>query len=309
MTTRLRSLGRRGGPAVEWPTIALLIATYSAFGLLTWFAYALPWWTLLPLGGYVVCLHGSITHEAVHGHPTRSGAVNAALVFPNLVLWVPYLRYAHQHRVHHNDETLTDPFDDPESWFLTPKDWNDLNPATRWLLTANNTVAGRMLIGPFIALLRFVVGELRLIMRGDRRTIAAWLWHLPAVAVVLIWVMGVCNMSLTQYLLLFAWPGTSLTLLRSYAEHRAHSDPSGRTAVVEAHPLMSLLYLNNNLHAPHHAKPSLAWYLLPEEYQQNKEHYLVRNCGYLVEGYFTFLRENLFRPHQPVPHPHLQGKD
>ena len=309
MTTRLGNLGRHGGLAVEWPTIALLLATYSAFGLLTWFANALPWWLLLPIGGYVVCLHGSITHEAVHGHPTRNGALNAGLVFPNLVLWVPYLRYAHLHRVHHNDDTLTDPFDDPESWFLTPRDWSELAPQTRWLLTANNTLVGRMILGPFIAVLRFLVAEMRVIAKGDKRTVIAWLWHIPAVALVLIWVMGVCNISLVEYLLLFVWPGTSLTLLRSYAEHRAHPDPLGRTAVIEAHPLMGLLYLNNNLHAPHHANPSLAWYRLPEEYRKNRAHYLRRNRGYLVEGYRTFLNENLFRPHQPVPHPHLAGKD
>ena len=56
MTTRLEILGRRGGFAVEWPTIALLIATYCAFGLLTWYANLLPWWALLPLGGYVKML-------------------------------------------------------------------------------------------------------------------------------------------------------------------------------------------------------------------------------------------------------------
>ncbi len=308
MTTRLGMFGPSGRLAVEWPTIALLIATYTAFGLLTWFSGTLPWWILVPLGGYVVCLHGSITHEAVHSHPTRNSALNAALIFPNLVLWVPYLRYAHLHRVHHNDDTLTDPFDDPESWFLTPKHWDDLLRPARWLLTANNTLAGRMILGPWIALLRFAASESRLIMGGNWRVIVCWLWHLPAVAIVLIWVIGICEMSLTTYLLLFVWPGTSLTLLRSYAEHRAHDNPHGRTAVVEAHPVMALLYLNNNLHAPHHAKPALAWYDLPNEYRANKDSYLDRNCGYLVDGYSTFLRKYLLKPHQPVPHPYLSDQ-
>ncbi|MEM7427742.1 MAG: fatty acid desaturase [Pseudomonadota bacterium] len=308
MTTRLGTLGRRGVFAAEWPTIVLLMVTYAVFGLLTWFANQLPWWLLVPLGGYVVCLHGSLTHEAVHGHPTRNARLNAALVFPNLVLWVPYLRYAHLHRVHHTDETLTDPYDDPESAFLTPWDWSGLARPVRWLLTANNTLAGRMILGPWIALVRFVSSEISLLSKGDARVVSAWIWHLPAVVVVLIWTHAVCQVSLVDYILLFAWPGTSLTLLRSYAEHRAHEDPLGRTAVVEAHPLMSLLYLNNNLHAPHHARPALPWYELPAEYRDNRQTYLERNRGYLVRGYSTFLRKYLLRPHQPVPHPHIAGK-
>ena len=42
-----------------------------------------------------------------------------------------------------------------------------------------------------------------------------------AVALVLIWVMGICHIPLWQYLLLYVYPGLSLTLLRSFAEHRA----------------------------------------------------------------------------------------
>lgn len=309
MTTRLGNLGRRGALAVEWPTIVLLLATYAAFGLLTWYANHLPWWVLVPLGGYVVCLHGSLTHEAVHGHPTNNSTLNAALVFPNLMLWVPYLRYAYLHRVHHTDETLTDPYDDPESAFLTPWDWEVLAGPVRWLLTANNTLAGRMILGPWIAVIRFIASETGLFVSGDRKVLSAWLWHLPAIGVTLIWVIGICEISLLNYILLFVWPGTSLTLLRSYAEHRAHEDPLGRTAIIEAHPLLSLLYLNNNLHAPHHAQPALAWYELPAEYQANRENYLERNRGYLVKGYATFLRSYLLKPHQPVPHPHISREN
>ena len=37
--------------------------------------------------------------------------------------------------------------------------------------------------------------------------------------------------------------------------------------VVEACPLLALLYLNNNLHAAHHRWPRLPWYQLPQRWR------------------------------------------
>ena len=37
----------------------------------------------------LVTLHSSLQHEALHGHPTRSAALNEALVFPPLGLLFP----------------------------------------------------------------------------------------------------------------------------------------------------------------------------------------------------------------------------
>ena len=34
-----------------------------------------------------------------------------------LTLWLPYERYRHTHHVHHIDARLTDPLDDPESFY------------------------------------------------------------------------------------------------------------------------------------------------------------------------------------------------
>ena len=41
-------------------------------------------------------------------------------------------------------------------------------------------------------------------------------------------------MPLKQYLLIFVYPGFALILLRSFAEHREHQEPKGRTAIIEA---------------------------------------------------------------------------
>ncbi len=307
METSQGRLVRTKSEGVEWRTIWLILATYAAFAGLTWNADSLPWWLLMPLAGYVVCLHGSLAHEVVHGHPTGNKLLNEALIFPNLVLWVPFRRYAHLHRVHHNDDRLTDPYDDPESWFLAPRDWSEIWRPTKWLLTINNTVTGRMLIGPWVSVTRFVVTEVRAALSGNRRVVFAWLLHIPAVAVVLVWVLLVCDMTLIDYLIYFVWPGTSLTLLRSYAEHRAHEHPLGRTAVIETNWIMGLLYLNNNLHAAHHAHPSLAWFALPEEYHAKRSAYLERNKGYLITGYGKLVLGNLLRPHQPVSHPFINA--
>ena len=70
-------------PAVDWPTVHVGIATYVAYGLLTWHFHSLPWWSLPILGGYIVALHGSLQHEAVHGMPFRRRWMNAAFVFPS----------------------------------------------------------------------------------------------------------------------------------------------------------------------------------------------------------------------------------
>ena len=79
--------------------------------------------------------------------------------------------------------------------------------------------------------------------------------HCAALAIVLAWVIGVCDIPLYEYVLYYVYPGISFTLLRSFAEHQAENEVSDRIVAVEAHPLMALLYLNNNLHPAHHTEP------------------------------------------------------
>jgi len=290
---------------VEWPTVLVLALVYGSFAALTWFAAELPWWAVLLPGSYLVCLHGSLQHEAIHGHPTRHAGVNEALTFPSLGLWVPYRRYRRLHLLHHATEKLTDPFDDPESFYLDPARWHRLAQPIRLLLVFNNTLLGRLTIGPAIAAIRYWSSELRAICAGDQDAFKEWLWHVPAVGLLLAWVIGVCGMALSTYVLLFAWPGCSLLLLRSFAEHRAHREFAARTAVVEAHPLFALLFLNNNLHVAHHDRPRLAWYELPRYYRENRDRLLAANRNYRIDGYAALARSFLLRPKEPVPHPLL----
>ena len=45
---------------------------------------------------------------------------------------------------HHVDERLTDPYEDPESWYVGADDWERSGPVPRALLRANATLLGRV---------------------------------------------------------------------------------------------------------------------------------------------------------------------
>lgn len=293
---------------VEGPTLLLLAATYLLFGLVTYFHAALPWWLLAPAGGFLVCLHGSLQHEVVHGHPTRWRRLNEALVFPNLGLLTPYLLYRKFHLRHHRNEALTHPLDDPESFYVTAEAWADTPAAGRALLRVLNTAAGRLLLGPPVTALRLWWHELVRLTRGDRSHLAAWALHLPAVGLVLAWVLLVCGMPWWIYLGCFAYPGLSLTLLRSFLEHQAHETVEGRSVIVEAGPVMSLLYLNNNLHALHHREPGRAWYDLPARFRRERKALLAANGGYRYRGYDEVVARHFLSPKEPPVHPLLGTK-
>ena len=47
--------------------------------------------------------------------------------------------------------------------------------------------------------------------------------------------------------------------------------------MVEAEAPLALMFLNNNLHALHHAEPGLAWYRLPARYRQRRAELLAEN--------------------------------
>ena len=125
----------------------------------------------------------------------------------------------------------------------------------------------------------------------------------PGSPSVLGWLVLV-DMPLWQYALLVAWPATSLMLVRSFLEHQARPSVEHRTVIVEAGPLMRLLYLNNNLHLVHHARPGLPWYRLPEAYARDRAGWLRRNDGYVFEGgYGEILRRYALRAKEPPVHP------
>lgn len=288
---------------IEWPTILISILIYTAFGLLTWGYHALPWWLLLPLGGYVVAWHGSLQHEVVHDHPTPWPLINEALVFPSLWLWLPFRTYREDHRRHHSAKDLTDPQEDPESYYVTPDTWAHCNGIQKTLLQANNSFAGRLLLGPWLAVWRSLVAESRKLCHGDRGAWLNWSLHAVGCAIVLTWVLGVCDIPLGGYLLFFVYPGIALTLMRSFLEHQARGPRGERTVVIEAEAPIALMFLNNNLHALHHAEPGRPWFQLPARYRTQKEKLLAENGGYFYAGYRAIIAKHLFRGKEPVAYP------
>ena len=115
----------------------------------------------------------AVQHEVLHGHPTGSKLLNEAMIFPTPTFWLPYLRYRQTHLQHHNDQHLTDPRLDPESYYLLPEDWAHVQGIRRALYEANNTLAGRMLIGPAISIIRFWSSEARDGVRPSARSTSA----------------------------------------------------------------------------------------------------------------------------------------
>ncbi|HVZ00219.1 MAG TPA: fatty acid desaturase [Dongiaceae bacterium] len=288
---------------VDWPTVGLAVGIYAAFLLLTYFHGYLPWWVLLPCGAFVVGLHGSLQHEAVHGYPTRSPLANLLVAGWALWLWLPYGTYRRLHLQHHIDEQLTDPLRDPESNYVTAAQWAAMSRLHRVIRLAMGSLAGRFVIGPiYFAVMNFE--ELaRAILAGDMRILRPWLWHVFAVAIILGWVLGVCHMPFWQYVLFFAYPGTALALVRSYAEHRWAPDHEHRTAIVEAGAFWSFLFLHNNLHILHHLEPGLAWHRRPARFRELREQLVAANGGYVIHGYAELIRRNLFRRREPLLHP------
>lgn len=286
----------------EWPTLALLLLTYCFWGLGTTVLAAL--W--LPLGivatTLTAALHSSLTHEVIHGHPFSDKRLNAALVFPALVLAVPYLRFRDTHLAHHRDSILTDPYDDPESNYLDPKVWVGLPLWGRMVLQVNNTLAGRLILGPLVGQVAFMASDWRAIRGGDRAVLAGWLWHIPAVAVVLIWLATVGAMPFWAYLLA-AYAALSILKIRTFLEHQAHERARGRTVIIEDRGPLALMFLNNNLHVVHHMHPAVPWFRLPALYFGNRERYLKRNEGYRYSSYAEVFRRYFLRAKDPVPHP------
>jgi fatty acid desaturase len=290
---------RREG--VEWPTLGLLVAIYAAWGMaLTWLWPIIPW-LAVPLAAWAIAQHSSLQHEAIHGHPFADARWNEALVFPALALVIPYRRFRDSHLAHHRDADLTDPYDDPESNYLDPAVWDGLPRWLRLMLRANNTLAGRMAIGPLVGQAAFLRAEWRAVRGGDRAARRAWAWHVPAAAAVItaVWAAPMPGWAYA----LAAYGGLSLLKIRTFLEHQAHERARGRTVIIEDRGPLALLFLNNNLHVVHHMHPRVPWYRLPKVYGDNPGRYLGVNGGYRYRSYAEVFRRHLLRAKDPVAHP------
>lgn len=288
---------------IEWPTLGLIVLVYGGWLSLTWFHESVPLWLFLPLAAWITAWHGSVQHEILHGHPTRLAWLNTLLATPPLSLWLPYQSYRRTHLAHHRDDRLTDPLDDPESYYWTVSEWQALGLFGRCLIRAQGSLVGRLVIGPIWSIGRFFLLEARALIAGDRIRRRIWAWHVLHLVPVLVWVIVVCRMPLWLYLLAFVYGGTALLLVRSFAEHRAAGEVERRTAIVERSPLFGLLFLNNNLHVVHHTWPTVPWYRLPALYRQTREAVIAANGGLVYAGYLDVFRRFFFSRHDEPVHP------
>ena len=287
----------------EGPTTALAVVIYGMWFALTYWHEKLPFWVLLPMGGWTVAWHMSLQHEIIHGHPTRTRWLNDLIGAWPLALWLPYEVYRRTHLKHHDDSRLTDPLDDPESYYFTREQWDGLGALGHWIVRAQSTLLGRIIIGPIWAMGRFWWTEISAFSRGDMGRVEPLSRYFLELAVVLVWVFGVCRMPVATYLVCFVYAGTGLALIRSFAEHRAAQAAERRTAIVEGSWILGPLFLFNNLHVAHHMRVAMPWYQLPLWYRLNREALIERNGGLLYQGYFDVARRYLLRPHDRPVHP------
>jgi fatty acid desaturase len=235
--------------------------------------------------------YNSLQHEVVHGHPTPWPAVNTAFAAAPLGLVVPFGVYRETHRAHHRADPLTDPDTDPESFYLSAATWARYGPVRRAAARAMQTLTGRLLLGPPVSAVRW---WRRIVAVRSPAEVVRIVGHLAAAALVLTAVHA-SGLALWVYVAGVVWAGGALSLLRSFAEHRRqdHGTPS---AVVRAGWFFSLLFLNNNLHHTHHARPGVAWFELPALHTRlDADRVAAAGAGW-YRGYGEVARRYLVRP-------------
>jgi fatty acid desaturase len=292
---------KNGAWGVEWPTLFMFVVTYGV-----WAAGTMMWdvspYLAIGVLTYAIAQFSSLQHEVLHGHPFASKRVNEALVFPALTLVMPFQRFRDLHLAHHFDPNLTDPYDDPEANFVDPAVWATLPYGTQRLLRFNNTLFGRIFLGPIIGTIQFVASDWRLIRARQPGIARAWILNGLGVAMVMLWLVTLGNVPILAYCLA-AYFAYGLLKIRTFLEHRTHDACRGRSVVVESRGPLSLLFLNNNFHTVHHSYPTLPWYRLPGLYAEKRDYYLRRNDGYMYRSYVEIFVRYFFRAKDPVPHP------
>ena len=273
-----------------------------------WFAAGIYFWPTNPILCLLVmavtaALHSSLQHEALHGHPTNKAWINELSVgILPLAPAYPYRRFKALHLRHHNDENLTDPYDDPESYYLDGRKWDEVSTPLRFLLAINNTMLGRVIIGPILMVWGFFATELKLIWAGDVKVRNAWVLHIAGLAFMATLMQAAFGLPFWLYVVTSGYIGMSIISVRTYCEHQFAHDNNHRTIIVENSPL-SILFLNNNLHLVHHRAPTLPWYKLPALMREKRAEWVALNDGYVFGGYFDIFKRFALKAKEPIVHP------
>ncbi len=295
--------GGRTRRAIEWPTVLVVFGFYATWLGVVFAHRHIPWPLQFIAFVYLGGLSLSIGHELLHGHPTPWAWLNNAVGRVPLSFWIPFDRYKALHIAHHRSN-LTDPFDDPESTYFAPPQWQHASGWRRRYMIFLRTTPGRFTLGVPRTLLRFWRKDLTHL--DDRAIRRAWLIHLPLAALLAWWLFGVVGLNPWVYGFAFVLGGAACSVLRSFVEHCAVSDGT-RSAVVLAGPLVSLLFLNINLHHTHHAEPDVEWYRLPEIHRAMGSDAIAAEGAGFYSSYFHVLRTYFFTPFCQPDHPLSPG--
>jgi fatty acid desaturase len=286
---------------IEWPTVAVALGCWGGFvALLVWHD-RLPAVVVVLAFAFVAGWYMSLQHEIIHGHPTPWRWVNHAMAVVPLSLWLPFSIYRDKHLVHHRSD-LTMPGSDPESFYVSPEQWERASGPHRLALRANRTMVGRLVIGPSLGPAALVVEGVRLATH-DNAAARTWLRHLVLAAAVCWVVFGVADVPVWQYLLGYCYMGMSVTYIRSFVEHLAVPQPATRAAVVRTNWFFGLLFLHNNLHHTHHTLPGAAWYRLPTLTDEIEADVAAGDGAGCYDGYGQIMRRYGLRAFSTPVHP------
>ena len=298
-----------GDRRVEWQTVALAVVVHGAIVGVLAAHRTVPAWLILPLLAVLGAWFGSLQHEVIHRHPTPSAALNRLVVPLPLALWVPFERYRQSHLAHHESD-LTMPGLDPETFYCTPDAWASMSPLARRITLINCTILGRLTIGPAISMVKYGRYEASQFRRNPASR-PCLVSHVVEASVTAWLVFGWMGFPVWQYLVGFCYLGMSLTMLRSFAEHRPINadhqvfDGMSRSAVVRSAGFFGLMYLNNNLHHTHHARPGVAWYQLKQVHaEMGSDEIAAAGAGW-YRNYGELTRRYLVRPFCQPEHPLL----
>ena len=285
----------------EWPTWAAIFIVYMLWWIVLDNHEIIPFASVLLI--LILTFYGSLQHELIHGHPTNNQKINNLLASPPLGLWCPYLIYKYSHLTHHNNANLTVPDSDPESYYVSEERWDGLSKWRQKLAIFNMTLFGRFILGPlwsFVFLRRQMLKSLK---RSTLSDAFIWISHELLSLTMLLFIWFFFEVNILIYIGC-AYIAQSLTLVRSFYEHRVANDPNHRSVIMKAYLPMRLLFLNNSYHLVHHENPRMSWHLLTKEYRDRLDYYHDLNGDFIESGYIKWFTTYLFKP---VTHPKHLG--
>lgn len=301
----IRQLARTWIWRSELPTWLLIAVVYGG-----WFL-TLAYWQLLGRFAATLLLiwfttwYLSLQHELIHGHPTRSARVNHLLGLMPLAVWYPYALYRDLHLAHHNNDELTVPERDPETYYFSARTWHGFAGWQKRVIRWRNTFAGRLLLAPLLDIARTLFSLIKAFSNRQWPQIRMWVIHGVLLGALFTWIAQQ-GFPVWYYVVAVSYPALAVTKIRSFLEHRAADDPLARSVINETSLAWRLLFLNLNYHSVHHDLPGVPWYGLRKIYLLYRQDYQLRNHGFVVKGYGEWVRQFLIRPLDVDLHPDLK---